>query len=747
MPEKAKVEELVDKLFEGEDALTPELQERIAALQQALIPRLIAIAGDRDLWDEDSPGQGWAPIHAVEMLGKLKAVEVAPLLIDIVAETEAFDALYNEALLALEEMGTPALPTLLNTMRSSQDMALKTGLAPTLGEVGQGSEEAYQALLDLYQATTWGERRGLVVVGLGVLDDERAVPLLQEVLKDPELSLSDGVEVISALEELGVEVPEEEKRQWRLPWIKSTEHLTEPEELARFLEALPPERQTDAEEIAHAYAYAVEIAFGRTTLETIFDTPSELAPAIVALLGTALLGLDFEGDATDFSEEVQRAYERLAEDAGQTLRQRANGLVATLFAYVRGEYSLDDDPNALLSMSWEVFDEDEHKALSLLGQAGALALQGKTLWPLWHRELAEPLREWATAILNLIASLRQDGQWPLTEFTEEHACRQAAPEEVPPAMPRTEAAAISPEIESLIQQIYEGEQALTSDLVEQFRARRETAVPVLRRLLYDEALYDTDGAGGGWVPIHAVRLLGELRAEEAVDDLMDVLAESRQDEIIRQTTLEALAQIGPAALPAALDFLRWSRRTGLQGEMAGLIGLIGKEDKRAYPALRTFYEQTDWDGARTLAVSALGLLGDQRAIPLLRIALNEEDLEPSDVATLAVALGELGVKIVEQEPALKRAMRRIPLHSPEQLEPRLMEDDEGQAHRLRQDAQGRPLCPHCGQPLVEQDGDLVHAPPTPPPAIKRVGRNDPCPCGSGKKYKHCCLNQDRGKGV
>ena len=25
-----------------------------------------------------------------------------------------------------------------------------------------------------------------------------------------------------------------------------------------------------------------------------------------------------------------------------------------------------------------------------------------------------------------------------------------------------------------------------------------------------------------------------------------------------------------------------------------------------------------------------------------------------------------------------------------------------------------------------------------PPAGKRVGRNEPCPCGSGKKYKHCC---------
>ena len=21
---------------------------------------------------------------------------------------------------------------------------------------------------------------------------------------------------------------------------------------------------------------------------------------------------------------------------------------------------------------------------------------------------------------------------------------------------------------------------------------------------------------------------------------------------------------------------------------------------------------------------------------------------------------------------------------------------------------------------------------------KKIGRNEPCPCGSGKKYKHCC---------
>ena len=24
---------------------------------------------------------------------------------------------------------------------------------------------------------------------------------------------------------------------------------------------------------------------------------------------------------------------------------------------------------------------------------------------------------------------------------------------------------------------------------------------------------------------------------------------------------------------------------------------------------------------------------------------------------------------------------------------------------------------------------------------RKIGRNEPCPCGSGKKYKKCCLNK------
>lgn len=30
--------------------------------------------------------------------------------------------------------------------------------------------------------------------------------------------------------------------------------------------------------------------------------------------------------------------------------------------------------------------------------------------------------------------------------------------------------------------------------------------------------------------------------------------------------------------------------------------------------------------------------------------------------------------------------------------------------------------------------------------IEKVGRNDPCPCGSGKKYKACCFAKELPKG-
>ena len=45
-------------------------------------------------------------------------------------------------------------------------------------------------------------------------------------------------------------------------------------------------------------------------------------------------------------------------------------------------------------------------------------------------------------------------------------------------------------------------------------------------------------------------------------------------------------------------------------------------------------------------------------------------------------------------------------------------------------------------PYIEQEAQ--HKTVKKQPVVKKakVGRNDPCPCGSGKKYKNCCLDKD-----
>ncbi len=53
-------------------------------------------------------------------------------------------------------------------------------------------------------------------------------------------------------------------------------------------------------------------------------------------------------------------------------------------------------------------------------------------------------------------------------------------------------------------------------------------------------------------------------------------------------------------------------------------------------------------------------------------------------------------------------------------------------------AQGTRNRPQAASEGPPAGGRPVRATVPTPPAPGKVGRNDPCPCGSGKKYKHCC---------
>jgi preprotein translocase subunit SecA len=46
-----------------------------------------------------------------------------------------------------------------------------------------------------------------------------------------------------------------------------------------------------------------------------------------------------------------------------------------------------------------------------------------------------------------------------------------------------------------------------------------------------------------------------------------------------------------------------------------------------------------------------------------------------------------------------------------------------------------------GSASMQTDGKKVK--PTPAKKVEKAGPNDPCPCGSGKKYKKCCMGSDK----
>ena len=72
----------------------------------------------------------------------------------------------------------------------------------------------------------------------------------------------------------------------------------------------------------------------------------------------------------------------------------------------------------------------------------------------------------------------------------------------------------------------------------------QAAVEPLISLMIDSRLRAPRGPAGGWAPVHAAKLLGQLDPEAAVEPLLDVLATTAQLTPLRQAVEKALAPLG-----------------------------------------------------------------------------------------------------------------------------------------------------------------------------------------------------------
>jgi hypothetical protein len=298
--------------------------------------------------------------------------------------------------------------------------------------------------------------------------------------------------------------------------------------------------------------------------------------------------------AEDFSPDVDRAaiddaLERLTLDWVGTAYERAGmaldqlGMArAVLERYLfdrssehaSGSTLVTPEANALEDFLWREVDEDSAGvALLFAFLPNYLAylferrlIDGRTLvrvlhdlWPV-RRMFLEYLRQ---EIGEPFVDMAEEVDWPEPE--------RKAPAPVP--------SDLAPLLERLK---HMGEKA-DEELLERIVAYGPAAIPPLIDLATDDGLlYPVKTTAATWAPIYAVRLLGRLRAQEAIEPLLPLLT-IPGDAHIAMDLEDAFGLIGPVALPSLAEVL--ADRTQDEHLRAHAADTLGKI-VRNYPETR-----------------------------------------------------------------------------------------------------------------------------------------------------------------
>jgi HEAT repeat protein len=221
-------------------------------------------------------------------------------------------------------------------------------------------------------------------------------------------------------------------------------------------------------------------------------------------------------------------------------------------------------------------------------------------------------------------------------------------------------------------------------------------IPDLIRMATDPELNWADSESlEVWAPIHAWRALGQLQAEEAMRPLMELFQEVEESDWVIDELPEVYGMIGPQAIPPLAQYLFDSSHGTEARITAG----------RCLERIGSMHPD-----AREECVSVL-------TRELRRFQTNEPDLNGCLISDL------IDLKAVESISVIREAFAH------DRVDLFISGDVEDVEIELGLRAERATPAPRFSFfPAV-------------PRARAKVGRNDPCPCGSGKKYKKCCLGK------
>lgn len=215
-----------------------------------------------------------------------------------------------------------------------------------------------------------------------------------------------------------------------------------------------------------------------------------------------------------------------------------------------------------------------------------------------------------------------------------------------------------------------------------------------------------------------VYLAGELRLTSSVDRIIDGVAKTDWD-WLNETSVEALVKMPPREATARLRARWWSLpEYGRLYFSAIFENTHLREHRDFYLENMARLEEHDFEVVPHRMACALALLGDSDSINEAAEYWmeNADDPEAFGVAETLYAIHRLkGEAPPILEPIREAMIEEETRHAAARERMAKLNEMWARKQRLEQ----------INLPVVRK---------TP-----KVGRNDPCPCGSGKKHKKCCL--------
>lgn len=285
----------------------------------------------------------------------------------------------------------------------------------------------------------------------------------------------------------------------------------------------------------------------------------------------------------------------------------------------------------------------------------------------------------------------------------------------------------SESIESLISRMRSSGGNVDIGMARSILERKDEALPYLIEIVRNESYWKSNEVDG-WAPLNAAHLLSVIGGREALDALMYATYNftEEMDDWLTEDLPSVLAYFGPSAVDTLASALSDSKLEPFARNTVGraLRSIARKHENLRERTIGYFVNAISNEKdmlARTLMVDVLIEFKERDTLPLVRglfsrNLLDRSTLQPQEVEDVYAGKYD---HILHSDDA-------DPMDLFRKDKPKWYSTSQGNAAMSEMKADAH---------LDEELGENVRG--------RKIGRNESCPCGSGKKYKKCCLIKER----